>query len=156
MRWESSDRYYVVRVTTDLLGDRVLQKYWGGLGNRLGGMATVAVGDAAIAASLGQIVRERAAHGYRLVAAGDSSHFQQPIKEVAMNTSCMDKSPISSRSSANAIQQKFDTRNSAQPHPEMRKLRARSSAPEMPSRLPAHSRNDSNIRIPQLFFPFTA
>lgn len=156
MRWESKDRYYVATIETDLLGDQVLTKYWGGLGNRLGGSATVAVGMDAIEAELARIMRERVAHGYRLVT-GTSSHFQQPMRDVTVNTSCMKRSPERPRSTANAIQQTLEARKSTNPHPEKRELRARTRAPRAPSMLPDHSRIDeSNMVTPQLFLPFVA
>lgn len=155
MRWESRDRYYIVEIGTDLLGDKVLTKYWGGLRNRLGGQATVAVGMAAITAALKQIARERADHGYRLVT-GESNHFQQPISEVIENTSCMKSRPPSLMSTANAIQQTLEARNITQPHPEKRKLRAKSSAPNTPRMLPDHSSSESICVVPQLIFSFAA
>lgn len=155
MRWVSRDRYYFVDIGTDLLGDKVLTKYWGGLRNRLGGYATVAVGMEAITSALKQIARERSAHGYRLVA-GESSHFQQPISEVPVNTSCMNNRPPSFMSTANTIQQTLETRNNTQPHPEKRRLSARSKAPRTPRMLPDHSSKESIRVAPQLIFPFVA
>ncbi len=155
VRWETAERYYVAQIHSDLFGNRVLTKYWGGLRNRLGGMATVAVGDAAIRAALEQIFEERRAHGYRLIA-GLSSHFQHPTSEVPVKTICMKSNPDSPRSTAKAIQQTLDARNSANPHPERGILRARSRAPRTPRILPDHSSQIMSMRLPQLSFPFAA
>lgn len=155
MLWETCDRYYYIEITTDLLGDRVLTKYWGGHRNKLGGMATIAVGEDQIQTTLARIARERLAHGYRLVA-GDSSHFQHPIKDVAVNAACMNKSPCRPRSRAKAIQHAFDARKNRKPQPETRVLSARSRAPSTPRRLPDHSSNDSIKMPPQFVFSFMA
>ena len=39
-RWESKRRYYLVVLHQDLLGDYVIDRYWGGLFNQLGGHDT--------------------------------------------------------------------------------------------------------------------
>lgn len=36
IRWETNQRYYVARVSQDLLGDWVIESSWGGLHNNLG------------------------------------------------------------------------------------------------------------------------
>lgn len=42
-RWESERRYYGALLHQDLLGDWVIDVWWGGKYNRLGGRETVAV-----------------------------------------------------------------------------------------------------------------
>lgn len=68
LRWESPQRYYAARVHTDLLGDLVIERAWGGLHNRKGKltqefMPTPEAAEAAIA----DIAARRTAHNYSLV-----------------------------------------------------------------------------------------
>lgn len=67
-RWQSAQRYYVVELHTDLFGDLILSRYWGGRQNRLGGQshAVLASLDCATAA-LAQIDQTRKQHGYQYI-----------------------------------------------------------------------------------------
>jgi hypothetical protein len=64
MLWMTRDRYYFVGVFTDLFGDKILTKYWGGIHSHLGGVRTIAVGDESIAHELSLIEKMRARKGY--------------------------------------------------------------------------------------------
>lgn len=62
-RWETSDRYFEVRVQIDLFGQRVLTAINGGLGNRLGSCRVLAVNDE-IEDAIRTIERRRLSHHY--------------------------------------------------------------------------------------------
>lgn len=66
-RWETDSRYYEVAVGYDLLGDCVLTKRWGGLGNRRGGQKTIVVGYDLVMAVLPGVYKRRAQRGYSLL-----------------------------------------------------------------------------------------
>ena len=67
VRFESSRRYYVARLSQDLLGDWVLSIVWGGLFNRLGGGTQEIVESyGAGLMLLAQIERKRSTRHYRL------------------------------------------------------------------------------------------
>ena len=59
--YRSASRYYCVAVQRDLFDEPVIVRCWGGLFNRLGGMAT----EPLVPGRLHQIDRERIAHGYQ-------------------------------------------------------------------------------------------
>jgi hypothetical protein len=63
-RWETSTRYVETRVMTDLWGETVLIKAWGGKSNRLGNLRTVAVGAEQITQALAKIAQTRQQRGY--------------------------------------------------------------------------------------------
>jgi len=68
IHWETDTRYYYAMLSTDLFGQIVLNRCWGGKRNRLGGMATdpyESQEDASKAMDALAKVRER--HGYRLL-----------------------------------------------------------------------------------------
>jgi hypothetical protein len=67
-RWENATRYVEARVMVDLWGDAVLIKAWGGKGNRLGNLRTVAVGSEQIAQALAKIAKTRRQRGYTEIA----------------------------------------------------------------------------------------
>jgi predicted DNA-binding WGR domain protein len=68
-QWVSPTRYYVAEILTDLFGDLVLARYWGGLGNRLGGRAQTIVASLAEAeAAIDQLDQTRQRRGYQRVA----------------------------------------------------------------------------------------
>ena len=46
IRYESAQRYYLVRCTRNLFGELVLSRYWGGLGSRRGGERHAVMADA--------------------------------------------------------------------------------------------------------------
>jgi hypothetical protein len=155
MLWVTRDRYYLVDIFTDLFGDKILTKYWGGMHSHLGGVRTIAVGDESISRELALIERMRARKGYA-VSDGAISQRQHPTNDVPVNTSCMTSIPLSSRMTANEIHSPFEIRNSRNPQPEKRELTARRSAPRTPNRVPPHS-NTASMKIdPQLFLPFLA
>lgn len=64
-RWESDRRYYCALLHQDLLGDYVMDTWWGGKFNKLGGCATQFVGsfEAGVAA-LTKLDKERRARRY--------------------------------------------------------------------------------------------
>ena len=69
-RWETPTRYYTAEVRTDLLGDLILERSWGGRANNRGNSSTALMRDQ------GQVMREmrklaalRARHGYTVVVA---------------------------------------------------------------------------------------
>jgi hypothetical protein len=155
MLWMTRDRYYFVGVFTDLFGDKILTKYWGGIHSHLGGVRTIAVGDESIAHELSLIEKMRARKGYAR-SDGETSQRQQPTSDVAVKTSCMTNMPSSSRMSANAIQNTLEIRNKRNPQPENRELTARSRAPRTPKRVPLHSHIASIQTDPQLCLPFLA
>jgi hypothetical protein len=66
-RWESNNRYFEVRIQTDLFGQRILTVANGGIGNRLGNIRVVAV-DGDIDLAVHQLGRRRLAHNYVEVA----------------------------------------------------------------------------------------
>lgn len=69
IRWETSSRYYAVRVYQDFFGDWVIHKVWGGLQNNLGNCDQQVVRsfeDAAIVVH--RICKERRSRGYGTVA----------------------------------------------------------------------------------------
>jgi hypothetical protein len=68
-RWENSTRYVEARVMVDLWGEAVLIKAWGGKGNRLGNLRTVAVGSKQIAQELTNISKNRQQRGYTEITA---------------------------------------------------------------------------------------
>jgi hypothetical protein len=63
-RWETSTRYVETRVMTDLWGETVLIKAWGGKNRRLGNLRTVAVGPQQITQALAKIAKTRQQRGY--------------------------------------------------------------------------------------------
>ncbi len=68
LRWESTQRYYTARLHTDLLGDLVLDRAWGGRHNNVGHTDTIAVMTVEAAeAELADIAARRTAHKYNLV-----------------------------------------------------------------------------------------
>lgn len=68
-RWESAHRYYIADVHTDLFGDWVLARYWGGRDNRLGGQAQTLVASLASAQeALVHLDKTRRQRGYLRVA----------------------------------------------------------------------------------------
>lgn len=62
--YRTADRYYCVAVQRDLFSDPVIVRWWGGIHNRLGGMAT----EPLVPGRLAAIDKERRAHGYDRVA----------------------------------------------------------------------------------------
>ena len=65
IRYESAQRYYLVRCTRNLFGELVLSRYWGGLGSRRGGERHAVMADAdALAQALAAIARRRQRHAY--------------------------------------------------------------------------------------------
>ena len=68
VRWESDKRYYAARLHTDLLGDTLVCRAWGGLHNNLGHGDQQLVSDhEAGERILAAIDRVRVKHKYRLV-----------------------------------------------------------------------------------------
>ena len=68
IRYESAQRYYLVRCARNLFGELVLSRYWGGLGSRRGGERHAVMADAdALAQALAEIARRRQRHAYREV-----------------------------------------------------------------------------------------
>jgi len=66
IRYESAQRYYLVRCARNLFGELVLSRYWGGLGSRRGGERHAVMADAhALAQALAEIARRRQRHAYR-------------------------------------------------------------------------------------------
>ena len=66
IRYESAQRYYLVRCARNLFGELVLSRYWGGLGSRRGGERHAVMADAdALAEALAAIARRRQRHAYR-------------------------------------------------------------------------------------------
>ena len=66
IRYESAQRYYLVRCARNLFGELVLSRYWGGLGSRRGGERHTIMADAdALAQALAEIARRRQRHAYR-------------------------------------------------------------------------------------------
>ncbi|MBN9529783.1 MAG: WGR domain-containing protein [Alphaproteobacteria bacterium] len=67
--WLSANRYYSATVTTDLLGDLVLVRRWGGRFNARGGEAIALLADrAAGEQALRDLDRRRTRRGYRAIA----------------------------------------------------------------------------------------
>jgi predicted DNA-binding WGR domain protein len=66
-RWETEARYYETIVMTDLFGDRVLVRRWGGKFSRLGGSRTTAVGEKSVNEGIKRVEAERRRKGYREV-----------------------------------------------------------------------------------------
>lgn len=65
IRYESAQRYYLVRCARNLFGDLVLSRYWGGLGSRRGGERHTVMADTSeLAQTLAEIARRRQQHGY--------------------------------------------------------------------------------------------
>lgn len=65
IRYESAQRYYLVRCARNLFGELVLSRYWGGLGSRRGGERHAVMADAdALAQALAAIARRRQRHAY--------------------------------------------------------------------------------------------
>ncbi len=65
IRYESAQRYYLVRCARNLFGDLVLSRYWGGLGSRRGGERHTVMADSSeLAQTLAEIARRRQQHGY--------------------------------------------------------------------------------------------
>lgn len=65
IRYESTQRYYLVRCARNLFGDLVLSCYWGGLGSRRGGERHTVLADSCeLAQALAEIARRRRQHGY--------------------------------------------------------------------------------------------
>lgn len=69
IRWETTSRYYVVRLYQDLFGDWIVESVWGGLHNKLGNrqQQVLASYQDALALLL-QINRQRHARHYGIVA----------------------------------------------------------------------------------------
>lgn len=68
LRWESDKRYYTARIHTDLLGDLVVERAWGGLYNRKGKLIQEVVPSLEAAeAAIADIAARRSAHHYSLV-----------------------------------------------------------------------------------------
>jgi hypothetical protein len=64
---ETSQRYYLAHLHVDLLGDRLISCYWGGLHSRLGGQwHDVVTSDRDAETRLEAIFRTRAKHGYQV------------------------------------------------------------------------------------------
>ncbi len=69
--WVSPSRYYTATVTTDLLGDLVLVRRWGGRFNGRGGEATAKLVDRASGEEALRVLdRRRAQRGYIAVGGG--------------------------------------------------------------------------------------
>lgn len=67
LTWKSSRRFYTARLYTDMLGDTIIESCWGGLFNKLGGKATLAVDSIEDGvAVLEQLHQERLARAYTL------------------------------------------------------------------------------------------
>lgn len=67
-RFESPTRYYILRCETDLLGDLVLSRFWGGKGARRGGVKHQVMPSLEIGLKrMASIVRTRLRHGYHAV-----------------------------------------------------------------------------------------
>lgn len=65
MRWESSSRYYLMRIQLNLFGELELHRVWGGLGSRHGGSLTEPLPDLDTGSRrLHQEVVRRLRHGY--------------------------------------------------------------------------------------------
>ena len=72
-RWESDKRYYTARLHTDLLGDTLVARVWGGLHNNLGNGDQLLVADHAEGQRiLDAIDRVRVKHKYKLVERRDA------------------------------------------------------------------------------------
>lgn len=68
LTWRSSRRFYSAKLYTDMLGDTVIESCWGGLFNKLGGKATLAVDSIEDGvAVLEQLHQERLARAYQLI-----------------------------------------------------------------------------------------
>jgi len=61
--YRTQHRYYHLRLSRDMWGQRVLIRTWGGLANRLGGMEI----EPLVVGRLREIDRERKAHGYQRI-----------------------------------------------------------------------------------------
>lgn len=67
-RWETDTRYYCAMVDTDLFGQVVLRRCWGGKTNRMGGMASDPYGTVDEAQQAMEVLAKvRKQHGYRLL-----------------------------------------------------------------------------------------
>ena len=67
-RWETDTRYYCAMVDTDLFGQIVLRRCWGGKKNRMGGMASDPYGTVDEAQQAMEVLAKvRKQHGYRLL-----------------------------------------------------------------------------------------
>lgn len=68
VRWESDKRYYAARLQTDLFGDFLVARVWGGLGNNIGNGDQQLVADQAEGERLLESInRVRVKHKYRMV-----------------------------------------------------------------------------------------
>lgn len=68
LTWKSSRRFYTAKLYIDMLGDAVIESCWGGLFNKLGGKATLAVDSIEDGvAVLEQLHKERLARAYVLI-----------------------------------------------------------------------------------------
>lgn len=67
-QWETDTRYYCAMLDTDLFGQVVLQRCWGGKKNRNGGMASDFFGTVDEAKkAMDALAKVRKQHGYRLL-----------------------------------------------------------------------------------------
>ena len=71
IRYESAQRYYLVRCARNLFGDLVLSRYWGGLGSRRGGERHAVMADAD---ALADIARNRLSDELRRLVAVRSTY----------------------------------------------------------------------------------
>jgi hypothetical protein len=65
--WESGDRYYFVMAHTDLFGNVVITKQWGGLNNNLNGSKTELVEDDNLDKVIKDIHSKRTKRDYVLI-----------------------------------------------------------------------------------------
>lgn len=68
LRWQSKQRYYAAVLHRDLLGDVIVDRAWGGIGNNLGSSDTVVVpSEQAGEEVLAEIHARRVSRKYQLV-----------------------------------------------------------------------------------------
>lgn len=65
LRWETDSRYYAVYLHSDLWGDKVLTKVWGGKGSHIGGQQHSPVTAEQIEQALQEIAERRRKHKYQ-------------------------------------------------------------------------------------------
>ncbi|MDP2833231.1 MAG: hypothetical protein Q8Q28_08050 [Pseudomonadota bacterium] len=79
IRWESASRYYVALIHHDLFNNLVVSRYWGGKGSRAGGAKHEVLNS--IEEGMEKIRmfgKDRARHGYKVVAGGPSQALATP------------------------------------------------------------------------------
>lgn len=65
LRWESKSRYYAVYLHSDLWGERLLTRVWGGKGSRLGGQQSEPIEPERIEQAIAEIAKRRSQHRYQ-------------------------------------------------------------------------------------------